>query len=72
VGCTAVSPDAVAIGITATRRMLVSAGSGAVVFFAVYLLAFPSLGNHGLWLAFLCYLAMRGISLSAMLRRTVF
>lgn len=35
-------------------------------------MAFPSLGNHGLWLAFLCYLAMRGISLSAMLRRTVF
>lgn len=72
VGFTAFSLDAVAIGITATRRMLVSAGSGAVVFFAVYLLAFPSLGNHGLWLAFLCYLAMRGISLSAMLRRTVF
>lgn len=72
VGFVAFSLDAVAIGITATRRMLVSAASGTAVFFAVYLLAFPSLGNHGLWLAFLCYLAMRGISLAAMLRRIVF
>lgn len=71
-GFVAFSLDAVAIGITATRRMLVSAGAGAAMFFAVYLLAFPSLGNHGLWLAFLCYLAMRGMSLAAMLRRYVF
>lgn len=72
VGFVAFSLDAVAIGITATRRMLLSAFSGAVMFFAVYLLTFPSLGNHGLWLAFIGYLAVRGISLSLMLRRFVF
>lgn len=67
-GFTAFSLDAVAIGITATRRMLISALSGAVIFFAVYLMAFPSMGNHGLWLAFVFYLAARGISLSLLLR----
>ncbi len=68
IGFTAFSLDAVAIGITATRRMLLSALSGALIFFAVYLLAFPLMGNHGLWLAFVCYLAARGFSLALLLR----
>lgn len=72
VGFMAFSLDAVAIGITATRRMLLSALSGAVMFFGIYILAYPSMGNHGLWLAFVCYLAARGVSLSIMLRRFVF
>lgn len=68
VGFTAFALDAVAIGITATRRMLVSAFTGAVLFFAVYFAAFPAMGNHGLWLAFIAYLAQRGITLAFMLR----
>jgi len=69
VGFTAFSLDAVAIGVTATRRMLFSALSGAVAFFAVYLLAFPFMGNHGLWLAFIVYLALRSLSLALLLRK---
>lgn len=53
--------DGIFIGMTATRGMLVSSFVSAVVFFAVYHAAAGSLGNHGLWLAQVIYLAMRGI-----------
>ena len=53
--------DGVFIGITATRGMLVSSFLAAIAFFAVYLLTERALGNHGLWLAMIIYLAMRGI-----------
>ena len=53
--------DGIFIGITATRDMLVSSFVSVLVFFAVYYAAEGSLGNHGLWLAQVIYLAMRGI-----------
>ena len=53
--------DGVFIGITATRGMLVSSFLSALGFFIVYLLAESHLGNHGLWLAMVVYLALRGI-----------
>ena len=53
--------DGVFIGITATRGMLVSSFLSALTFFAVYLLAEGMMGNHGLWLAQIVYLAMRGV-----------
>lgn len=56
--------DGVYIGATATKGMLVSMASGTAVFFLLYLLFVPSWGNHGLWVAFVCYLAVRGISLA--------
>jgi MATE family multidrug resistance protein len=60
-GCVAFIWDGVFIGITATRGMLVSSFLSALAFFAVYLLTEDALGNHGLWLAQIVYLAMRGI-----------
>ena len=60
-GCVAFIWDGIFIGITATRGMLVSSFVSAIVFFAVYLMSEKSLGNHGLWLAQIVYLAMRGI-----------
>ena len=60
-GCVAFIWDGIFIGITATRGMLVSSFVSALVFFAVYLLSEKTLGNHGLWLAQIVYLAMRGI-----------
>lgn len=60
-GCVAFIWDGIFIGITATGGMLVSSFLSALVFFAVYLLAGGPLGNHGLWLAQIVYLAMRGI-----------
>ena len=60
-GCVAFIWDGVFIGLTATRGMLVSSFVSALCFFAVYLLAEPFLGNHGLWLSLVIYLSMRGV-----------
>ena len=53
--------DGIFIGITATRGMLVSSFLSSLVFFSVYLLTEGVMGNHGLWLAMVVYLVMRGI-----------
>lgn len=53
--------DGIFIGLTATRGMLVSALSAMIVFFLLTFLLIPILGNHGLWIALLSYLAMRGL-----------
>lgn len=60
-GCVAFIWDGVFIGITATRGMLVSSFLSALAFFIVYLLAKAPLGNHGLWLAMVVYLTLRGV-----------
>lgn len=51
--------DGVFVGATASRQMLASAGVSAAVFFGLWLALSPSLGNYGLWAAFLGYLAAR-------------
>ncbi len=61
--------DGVFIGITATRGMLISSAVSTILFFALYLLLRPYLHNHALWLAFLVYLAMRGIVQSLIMRK---
>ena len=58
--------DGVSIGVSATRRMLLSMIVATALFFAVYALAYPRLGNHGLWLAFIVYLFTRGAALWAL------
>ena len=60
-GCVAFIWDGVFIGMTATRGMLVSSFISALIFFGVYGLTVGMMGNHGLWLAQVTYLAMRGI-----------
>ncbi|MCR4852525.1 MAG: MATE family efflux transporter [Prevotella sp.] len=52
--------DGVFIGITASRQMLLSSFIAAIIFFSVYAIAIGPWGNHGLWLAFLCYMVARG------------
>lgn len=54
--------DGVYIGATMTRELLLSMGVATLVFFLLYHLLYPSLGNHALWLAFVSYLATRGIA----------
>lgn len=49
------------IGATLTRRLLVSMAGACATFFLLYYLLVPVMHNHGLWLAFIAYLAMRGI-----------
>lgn len=53
--------DGVFIGMTATRAMLLSSAVSMVIFFALYLFLQGWFGNHALWLAFLLYLASRGL-----------
>lgn len=61
--------DGIYIGITRTRDMLVSSLAASVVFFLLCLTLLPLLGNHGLWLAFIVYLAVRGIVQTWLIRR---
>lgn len=53
--------DGIYIGATATKGMLLSMAVGMLTFFALNYLFLPSLGNHGLWLAFNGYILMRGV-----------
>lgn len=68
-GFVAFTYDSICIGTMRTRSMLLSGFSASVLFFMLYLLLFPRLGNHGLWIAFLAYLAMRGLTLWLLLVR---
>ena len=63
--------DGIFIGITATRGMLVSSFVSTIVFFAVYALSQNQLGNHGLWLAMIVYLLMRGVVQTIWLRSRI-
>lgn len=54
--------DGVYIGLTATRQMLYTIAVSCALFFAVFYLMPDSMENNKLWLAFISYLAMRGIS----------
>lgn len=52
--------DGILIGLTRTRLMLVSMVIASALFFGVYYISHSSLGNHGLWMAFIIYLSARG------------
>lgn len=65
-GFAAMTWDGVMIGATLNKLMLASMGVAAVVFFVTYAVAYPRIGNHGLWLAFVAYLFSRGLVQSAM------
>lgn len=52
--------DGIFIGTTLTRQMLQSMVAAMVVYFALFFTLQPLLGNHGLWLAFIAYLCVRG------------
>ena len=54
--------DGVFIGTTSTHGMLVSSATATVVFFLNYIATRNALANHGLWIAFLVYLATRGLA----------
>ena len=53
--------DGVFVGITMTLGMLWGTFGGAVAFFLIYILLYPTLHNHALWMAFNAYLLMRGV-----------
>lgn len=63
--------DGVFIGATLTRWMLLSIFTAMVIFFVVLFLTYGTMANHGLWLAFVSYLAIRGLVLTIAYRRTL-
>lgn len=56
--------DGIYIGATSPRLMLCSMAISMSLFLAGYYLLIPLYGNHGLWIAFLSYLACRGMVLT--------
>ncbi|MDE6283526.1 MAG: MATE family efflux transporter [Muribaculaceae bacterium] len=60
-GFAAFAWDGVFIGATMTRGLVISMAGAMTVFFVTYLISFQSMGNHGLWLAFILYLLTRGL-----------
>ena len=61
--------DGIFIGLTASRQMRNSMFVAVAFFFVVYYALSPVLGNDALWLAFISYLAMRGIMQTWLYRR---
>ena len=65
--------DGIFIGATAGKEMRNSMLiATALVFFPAYLLLSPILGNHGLWLAFIIYMAARSVLMTLMARSAVY
>lgn len=62
-GAAAFILDGIFIGATATRDMLLSVFLATLLFFLLYFLLRDIMGNHGLWLAYNGYLAVRGLVL---------
>ena len=71
VGFAAFIFDGLFIGITATRGMLLSCAASAVLFFLAEISLSALLGNHALWLAFLLFLAARGVLQGLLFRKYV-
>ncbi|WP_319411411.1 MATE family efflux transporter [uncultured Cohaesibacter sp.] len=61
--------DGIYVGATWSSTMRNVSILATSLFFIAQYLAMPLLGNHGLWLALMCFLAVRGISLGLMLPR---
>ena len=53
--------DGIFIGATATRWMLYAMSIATIAFFLIYYGFREAMDNHALWLAFITYLALRGI-----------
>jgi MATE family multidrug resistance protein len=65
--------DGIFIGATAGKEMRnAMLLSTLVIFFPVYFLAGRIMGNHGLWLAFILFMAARGLTMQLYARRAVY
>ena len=64
--------DGVFVGITDGRGMLVATAVATVAFAVIYLLTKDTMGNDGLWLAQVVYLALRGLMQTVWYRLRLF
>ena len=53
--------DGVFIGLTRTREMMAAVGIALAAFFLTFAIVPTSMGNHGLWLAYIAFLATRSL-----------
>lgn len=56
--------DGIMIGATMAKGMVVCMVCATASFFIIYNLLIDTMGNHGLWLAFIVYILMRGVAQS--------
>ncbi len=68
-GVLAYQMDGIFIGATWSREMRNMMFLSLVIYLAVYVVAFPLYGNHGLWLAINVFLGARGFTLLAICKR---
>lgn len=64
--------DGVFMGATRTRPLMLIMLGCSLAFLALSLTLLPPLGNHGLWLSFLIFNGLRGLSLALALRPAVY
>jgi len=65
--------DGIYIGATAGREMRTAMLISTLgIFFPVYFLAGHFMGNHGLWLAFILFMATRGITMQVYAKKAVY
>lgn len=62
-GVLAFEMDGVFIGATWTDDMRNMMLASLAAYFAIWAVAMPLWGNHGLWLALICFLSLRGLTL---------
>src|SRR5690606_26660239 len=63
--------DGVFIGATRTRPLMLIMLGCSLTFFLLSIWTLPRLGNHGLWISFLIFNALRGVGLALTLRPAI-
>ena len=63
--------DGVYVGATASKPMLYTMLTATVCFFIGYYALTPHIGNHGLWIAFLLFLTLRGVQMFFLEKRYI-
>lgn len=64
--------DGIYVGATASKAMRNTMFGATAAFFILYILLSPVWGNHGLWIAFLVFLTLRGLLMFLLEKRAIF
>jgi len=64
IGFAAWQMDGIFIGTTKTREMRNAGILAVLIYLGIHYLITPSLGGHGIWIAFLCYYVARALTLA--------
>ncbi len=64
--------DGIFIGATASKEMRNAMIFSSLTFFACYYITTPTMGNNGLWLSFILYLSVRGITQTVWAKKALF